>query len=98
VIKITWNVSKNSANLRKHGIAFEDAMTILTSGADYFAVFDVTHSTDEDRFIAIGPLAPYGVALVVWTELDEESIRLISARRATSKEKLLYYSFMEGTL
>jgi uncharacterized DUF497 family protein len=44
--------------------------------------------------MAIGPISP-GLILVVWTEPDEETIRLISARRATRRERALYETTME---
>jgi uncharacterized DUF497 family protein len=49
-----------------------------------------------DRFIAIGPIRR-GLVLVVWTERDEEVIRIISARRATKHEQALYRSHIEQT-
>jgi uncharacterized DUF497 family protein len=58
----------------------------LTSGVDYLEIFDDAHSADEERFIAIGPITR-GVVLVVWTEQDEDCVRMISARMATKRER-----------
>ena len=67
---------------------------MFTSGDDYLEVFDEAHSVEEDRFIAIGPVAR-GLVLVVWTERDENVIRIISARWATRSEQRRYHSYME---
>ena len=60
---------------------------------DYLEIFDDAHSDFEDRFIAIGPIRR-GLVLVVWTERDEETIRIISARWATKREERFYYDYM----
>ena len=64
-------------------------------GDDYLEIFDDAHSDEEDRFIAIGPIKK-GLVLVVYTERDEETIRLISARWATKREADLYRSHVQG--
>jgi uncharacterized DUF497 family protein len=61
---------------------------------DYVELFDEEHSVTEDRFIAIGPLRD-GVVLVVWTERDEYTMRIISARWATRTEQELYRAFIK---
>ena len=53
------------------------------------------HSDFEDRFIAIGPMAR-GIILVIWTEGDDEAIRIISARFATKREQRLYETDFGG--
>jgi uncharacterized DUF497 family protein len=53
------------------------------------AAFDNAHSDEADRFVAIGPIAR-GVIVVVFTERDEETIRIISARAATGRERRGY--------
>jgi len=89
-----WDEAKNRDNQSRHGLSFEEAGRLFTSGVDYLEIFDETHSADEDRFIAIGPL-DHGLVLVVWTERDEETMRIISARWATRKEQTLYRTYME---
>ncbi len=85
-----WDERKNAENQRKHGVSFEEAQQLFVSGVDYLEIFDELHSESEDRFIAIGPIAR-GLVLVVWTDRDEEVIRIISARWATEQDKALYY-------
>ena len=91
---VEWDESKNAENQRKHGVSFEEAQQLFVSGVDYLEIFDELHSDSEDRFIALGPIAR-GLLLVVWTDRDDEVIRIISARWATEREKALYYSYLE---
>ena len=93
-MRLTWDEAKNRANQEKHGISFEEARELFASKADYLEVFDEAHSSDEDRFIAIGPIRG-GVVLVVSTEQDEASIRIISARWATRRERGLFHLYMD---
>ncbi len=94
-MRIVWNESKNRANRKNHGVSFEEASVLFTCGDDYLEIFDEVHSSDEDRFIAIGPIKR-GLVLVVYTELDEETVRLISARRATKQETESYRTYVLG--
>lgn len=93
-MKFIWNETKNATNKRKHGISFQQAKALFTSGVDYLEIFDEDHSVDEDRFLAIGPIVR-GVILVVWTERDEDTIRLIGARLATRPEQEQYREYLE---
>jgi hypothetical protein len=95
-VKVTWDEAKNRANRKKHGISFQEASTLFTQEGDYFEIYDDTHSGEEDRFIAIGPIAR-GLVLVVYCERDEDTVRLISARWATKREKDLYRTHTGGT-
>ncbi len=93
-MRVVWDESKNRENQRKHGLSFREARALLVSGVDYLELFDEDHSEDEDRFIAIGPIAR-GVVMVVWTERDEDTVRIISARFATKNESALFQHHME---
>jgi len=73
------------ANHVKHGISFEEATGLFRSGADYLEIYDEEHSDEEDRFIAVGRIRR-GVVVVVYTERDDEVVRMMSARLATKKE------------
>ena len=86
---IRWDEAKNRANQRKHGISFDEASELFSSPAGYLEMFDEEHSDMEDRFIAIGPIFR-GVVLVVWVDRDDETIRIMSARFATRRERRLY--------
>ena len=91
---VEWDDDKNEENKRKHDLAFEEAQELFLSGDEYLELFDDLHSDDEERFIAIGPISR-GVILVVWTERVEDTIRIISARFATEREKRRYQDYLE---
>lgn len=96
-VKVAWDEAKDLANQRKHGISFEEAEELFTSGSDYLEIFDEAHSGFEDRFIAIGPITR-GLVLIAWTARDDDTIRIISARWATQREQTLYHSYMDRRL
>ncbi len=93
-MRITWDENKNETNKRKHGVSFEEAQELLRSDSESLVLFDEAHSSDEDRFISIGPILR-GLVLVVWTERRDEVTRIISARWATSREAAMYRSHMK---
>jgi uncharacterized protein len=93
-LRFEWDDAKDVANRTNHGVTFEEASELFISGADYLEIFDEAHSDTEDRFIAIGPIAR-GLILVVWTERDEATIRIISARWATKGEHRLYMEHLK---
>ena len=92
-VNFEWDPAKANANRRRHGISFEEATELFTSGVNYLEIFDDEHSQDEDRFIAVGPI-PIGVILVVYAEPAEDVVRIISARRATKAETRLFQQHM----
>jgi uncharacterized protein len=94
-VKVVWDESKNATSLKKHGISFEEASALFTGSADYLEIFDEQHSAEEDRFIAIGPIRR-GLVLVVYTEREEDTVRIISARWATKREAELYRAHVGG--
>lgn len=96
-MRVAWDEAKNLTNQRNHGISFEEAADLFSSASDYLEIFDEAHSDSEDRFIAIGPVVR-GLILVVWTERDDETIRIISARWASRHEQALYRAHMDRSL
>ncbi len=95
VMRFDWDPGKAESNLRKHGVSFEQAQSLFTSGTDYLEVYDAPHSDDEDRFIAIGP-APKGLLWVVFVERGEDLVRILGARRATRGEAEMFHRTMKG--
>lgn len=84
-MKFTWDPQKASNNLRKHGVSFDEAVTVFKDPLAY--IFDDSeHSQDEHREIIIGTSALRRMLLVCFVERQEDIIRLISARRATRNE------------
>jgi uncharacterized DUF497 family protein len=89
-----WDEAKNLANIKKHGISFQEAKTCFED--EYAEIFsDPEHSENEDRYIFLGLSAFLKTLVVVYTERcnDNEQIinRIISARKATKKEFLYYW-------
>ena len=82
-----WDENKNIINKLKHGISFETASLIFTD--DYrVEYYDIVHSIHEDRYVTIGCVNE--VLFVVYT-IRGINTRIISARKATEKERELYY-------
>ena len=75
-------------------VSFAEAQRLFESGEDYLAIFDAEHSEAEDRFIAIRPIHR-GIVVVVYTEREENRIRLIGARFADKPEQELFRSHMD---
>ena len=86
-MEVIWDTKKAAANIRKHGIEFPHAATVLY---DPMAVTIEDKSHDEQRFATIGADLIGRILVVVYTYAGEEEIRLISARKATSKERTIY--------
>ena len=92
MIRFEWDAVKARANQRKHRISFEDAMHVFD---DPYALFEQDRSDEagEPRWQALGLAGGVAVLLVAHTvgeEGQDEVIRLISARRATRKERYRY--------
>jgi uncharacterized DUF497 family protein len=85
---ITWDPSKADVNLQKHGVSFEEAVTVLQSAMTVTTEDD--SSDDEQRFVTIGVSVKLRTLMVVHTYRDEVEIRIISARKATKKEQESY--------
>lgn len=84
-LEFEWDKDKASSNQKKHRVTFEEAATVLAD--PLAAIFDdEVHSDEEQREIIIGHSAENRLLLVCFTE-REAAIRIISARRATKKER-----------
>jgi uncharacterized protein len=92
-VKVVWDRAKDLANQKKHGVSFKEASELLVSGVDYLEIFDEAHSDDEDRFVSLGPIRR-GLVLVVWTEREDDQVRVISARWATRRERELFRAYL----
>jgi uncharacterized DUF497 family protein len=83
-----WNRGKATANERKHGVSFAEAMTVFGDPLSLTG-FDPTHSHAEERFVTMGTSAAGRLLVVVHADRDEE-VRIISARVATRRERKDY--------
>ena len=84
-IRFTWDGSKASLNKRKHGISFEEAQTVFYD-ENAIEYFDPDHSEDEDRFIMLGFSFKLRMLVVCYCTRTRNTIRIISARKATRHE------------
>lgn len=87
-MRLEWNPKKATANLRKHGVSFEEASTVFEDDLSLTGE-DPDHSVDEDRLVTFG-LSNKGRLLVVSHTDRQDRIRIISARPATRSERKLY--------
>ena len=87
-IEFEWDATKAQANLRKHGVAFEEAASAFADPLS-ITIPDPLHSQGEDRFVLLGRSHSGRVLVVVHVERGD-SIRVISARAATRKERKTY--------
>ena len=83
-----WDPEKAKRNLEIHGVSFDEASTSF-GDAHSLTIYDPLHSEDEDRFILIGNTYKNRLLVVVHTERGNR-IRIISARKATRKEREYY--------
>lgn len=82
----TWNTEKARRNLQKHGVAFADAVTALE---DPLALTIPDGTRDEERFVTIGLALDGALLVVVWSPRGSGG-RILSARRATRRERRNY--------
>lgn len=85
---VEWDDRKAAANLRKHGVTFQEAATVLEHVLS-ITFRDPDHSLEESRFLTIGLSSIGRILLVAHTDRGE-AVRLISARRATRSERRFY--------
>ena len=89
-LRFEWDERKAVANRRKHGVSFEEARTVF-SDENALMRPDEGHSEDEDRFVLLGLSAQLRTLVVCHCyRQQEEVIRLISARKASSFERGQY--------
>jgi uncharacterized protein len=82
-----WDPDKAASNLQKHAISFADAIAVFS---DEVALTVADDFMDEERFILLGTDAFGRLLVVVYTWRGEHTIRLISARKATRREREQY--------
>ena len=87
-MKFEWNPNKAESNYEKHDVSFEEAATVFN---DLLSVTfpDPDHSVDESRYVIIG-VSRFGQLLIVSHTDRGETIRIISARKATRQERRFY--------
>lgn len=83
-----WDERKARANKKKHGVSFEIAATIFED-PNAVTIYDDSNSKDEDRYVTIGVSASGPMVVVCHTD-RRNRMRIISARKATTREKKQY--------
>ena len=87
-MQFEWDTEKAAYNLAKHGVSFTDAATVF---GDPLAgtILDPRHAVEEQRFVTIGHSADGSLIVVIHVERGDRT-RIISARRATRRERRKY--------
>ncbi|HEY9704452.1 MAG TPA: BrnT family toxin [Allocoleopsis sp.] len=90
-----WDYQKNEANISKHGFDFNDASQVF----NFPMIVDLDYREDygEDRWVGTG-LLDGRVVVLVYTQSDEETIRIISLRKALSYERKRYEQYLKNRL
>lgn len=90
MLRFEWDENKNQANIKKHGISFEEAASVFNDD-QALIINDEIHSIAEERFVLIGFSFKYNLLVVCHCYRENDSIiRIISARKATRKESEEY--------
>ena len=89
-MKFVWDEKKSSINLIKHKVSFQEASTVFFDPLAKLT-YDPDHSINENRMILIGHSQKLNLLFVVHLYVEhKDEIRIISARKATKKEKYDY--------
>jgi uncharacterized DUF497 family protein len=89
-VRFEWDPRKATANLRKHGVSFDEAKSVFSDDvAQSWA--DNAHSDVEDRFIIIGTSVVGRLLVVCYCFRGNDSIRIFSSRKANAAEVQLYF-------
>jgi uncharacterized protein len=89
-LRFEWDDRKAAANLKKHGVSFDEARTVFVDERAKL-IDDPDHSEDEDRFVLLGLSSALRLLLVCHCyRSDGGVIRIISARRANAREIKAY--------
>ena len=90
MLKFEWDPKKAAANLRKHGVSFNDARTVFADESAKL-IDDPDHSDEEDRFVLLGLSSSLRLLVVCHCYRSEGNvIRIISARKAEGHERNSY--------
>ncbi|MFM1920486.1 MAG: hypothetical protein RLZZ303_2120 [Candidatus Hydrogenedentota bacterium] len=89
-LRFEWDPGKDASNQRKHGVSFVEASSVFFDD-DAIEFYDPGNSDEEDRFLLLGQSAKLRILVVCHCErMGGDVIRIISARKATTKERRFY--------
>ncbi len=86
-MQFAWDINKNLSNIRKHGIDFQDVTEIFRR--PFIVMEDKRFDYGENRWIAIGNM--HEIVVVVVYTIRTDVLRIISARKASQKERDVFY-------
>lgn len=86
-MQFEWDEGKNEINIRKHGIDFEDVKDMFNH--PMLTLVDDREDYGEERWVGVGWVQQL-IGVVVYVERHEDTIRIISARKATNHEVRRY--------
>ena len=92
VVRFEWDDTKNEANIRKHGVSFEEAREVFDDPL-HIALLDQRFDYFQERWVTIGATSRRRIVVAAnlyFDDEDEEIVRIISAREATTKERRQY--------
>ena len=95
MVEFVWDEQKNESNIRKHGLDFADAHRIFA--APLLVARDDREEYGEERWTGIG-LLDLRVVVVVFSEPDERTIRIISLRKALRYERARFEEHLQEQL
>ena len=87
-MRFEWDPHKEKANIRKHGVTFEEAKEALCCGL--VAVLKEDGDSREERYVFLGMCKKLNILVVVTAYPEEHLTRIISARKANKKERKFY--------
>jgi uncharacterized protein len=90
-----WDEEKNAINIQKHGLDFTDGWEVFQ--APMLTALDTREDYGEDRWIGIG-LLQARIVVIVFTEHESDTIRVISLRKAVKHERLQYEQILKDQL
>ena len=91
-MRFEWDAKKNEANIRKHGVSFEEAREVFDDPL-HIALLDERFDCFQERWVTIGATHRRRIAVAAnlyFDDEDEEIVRITSAREATTKERRQY--------
>jgi uncharacterized DUF497 family protein len=87
-VRYDWDPKKESANVKKHGVSFEDAQNALECG--FVVVLREDSESGEERYVYMGICKKLNILVVVVAYPEDTITRIISARKANKKERSFY--------
>jgi uncharacterized DUF497 family protein len=94
-ILFEWDPGKSTSNLKKHGVSFDEAKTVFSDEYGRL-IADPDHSDNEERFILLGRSIDSQLLVVCHCVRTEESVRIISARKADKPERKIYEGYQHA--